>query len=206
MASDKLSKKIEEELLRLSKEEQRGAKARRYYVMLFALMAVYSVLAAGIFAFKDNDSFFTPEDTKSINELQTELEATQRETQQTDENVKKLITILEKPVQDPGQKALLARIEKLEIKQRAIETTVLEDPEKALTARLLREKQSNLEQQVKELKEDNAKLDSKIDQFISTIITVPIIGFALALLSIVIVWVWRKIFRASSAAEEVTSI
>ena len=71
---------------------------------------------------------------------------------------------------------------KLDARMDALEQTINLSPEKALTATLIREQQKNLEQNVSLLRDSQNRLESKVDNFVTTVLIAPIFAALLTLL------------------------
>ncbi len=77
-------------------------------------------------------------------------------------------------------------------RQNALEESISLDPEKALTAGLLREKQKNLENNFSDLRNAQVRLDSKLSDFITAVFVTPI---AVAFVGFFIWFIQRKITK-----------
>jgi nitrate reductase NapE component len=56
-----------------------------------------------------------------------------------------------------------------------LEDSISLEPDKALTAAVLREDQKNVESSLTDVRDSEARLESKLDNFITTVVIVPIV-------------------------------
>ncbi len=100
----------------------------------------------------------------------------------TDKKLKDISTVIEKRPDDLNLINFDSRITRLENQTNAISSTILQDPEKAITASLLRKKQIETESTLIEIKDSEAKINQRIDNITLTVVAIPLIGFVLSLI------------------------
>jgi hypothetical protein len=83
---------------------------------------------------------------------------------------------------------LTARVNNVDADVQNIKETILDDPDKAITARLLREKQDEVNRNLADMKANVNQLAGQIDKIFWTIIIVPLLG----LMGYVFREIWRK--------------
>lgn len=152
-------------------EEFRYKKQQQKLFFATLLLSIYLVFALGfLFIFRNNTpSLIWPFQTSSspqIADLQLKLNSLATE-----------FSILKSNISTSSENFVLSS------RIAALEQSINLDPEKAVTAILIREQQKNLETSFKELKESQIRLEGKVDNFITSVIIVPIVGFLLALVA-----------------------
>lgn len=146
--------------------EYQTKKRQQKLVFGSIFLVGYIIVAFSIlFMFKDNTTvlfwpFEKPVDSNQLDDLQKQVLTLSKET----EDVK---IALASPQNNASVKYLDNRLS-------ALEQSISLNPEKALTAVLLREKQKNLEENFSELRSEQARLDSKVDNFFITVIIAPV--------------------------------
>lgn len=90
------------------------------------------------------------------------------------------------------------RLSRLESQYTGVSESLLDDGDKVITAKLLREKQVSLEKDIQELNEDINQVNSRYDSLLSTVFTVPLVGFIIAISTSLVMYVWNRIQRAKS--------
>jgi len=89
-------------------------------------------------------------------------------------------------------KIIDVRVTRLETQENALSQTILEDPDKALTARYLRDKQQSLEATVNDIKTNQAKINERIDGIVTTLIAVPLVTFVLTFIGGVLLYIYNN--------------
>lgn len=154
--------------------EFRYKKQQQKMIFAIAFLFIYLVFALGfLYIFRNNTSFllwpFQAPDSPKISDLQRQVDSLGLEVSKLENTIS---TSTSEGVSVSGLRARIG----------ALEESINLDPEKAVTAILIREQQKNLETNFTELKDSQIRLGDKVDSFITTVIIVPIIGFVLALL------------------------
>lgn len=154
-----------------SNAEFRYRKQQQKLIFATILLSVYLVFALGfLFIFRNNSPFllwpFQSSNSQEIYDLQKKVNSLASEVSTVKTNIST----------SSGSSVLSSRIS-------ALEQSINLDPEKAVTAILIRDQQKNLETNFKELKDSQVRLEGKVDGFITSVIIVPIVGFLLALLA-----------------------
>lgn len=177
----------------LHSEKEYNYKLKQKKIMALAiLLAVYTLFSIGLLIFfrnKANDILLWPlkpaQESTNIILLEKKLDNLSRETNNLNE-------ILSKSVENNYSVSYFnSKLEKLNNSQKSIEEAISLDPEKVLTTTFLREKQKNLESSFLDLRNSQDKLDSKLDNFITTVIVVPIITAILGF----IIWVLQSKYK-----------
>ena len=158
-----------------SNAEFRFRRQQQKLVFGTMLLAVYLLFVLGVLSlFRNNTAFllwpFMPSgssDSQQLSKLQEQISSLQSE-------VAKLSTATSTPKS--------ANIGKLDARMEALEESINLDPEKALTAGLIREQQKNLEANFAELRDAQTRLEDKFGNFVTTVLITPIVGALLALL------------------------
>ncbi|MFA5894196.1 MAG: hypothetical protein WC851_00295 [Candidatus Shapirobacteria bacterium] len=116
-----------------------------------------------------------------------------------EDSVKKLSTAVESInnnlIKDPTNtdlKKISIRMSGLESSQEALTETILENPDKALTSKLIREKQIMVENGVAEIKSNLSKLNDRLDNIVTALVAIPLGGFVLSLVSTLIYFLINK--------------
>jgi hypothetical protein len=176
----KLFKKIEQDtsplkdykaFLKVS-EELHQKKQQKKLIWKVALLLVYlSFSFIYLFLFRNNPSIiFWPVKTSSseqeISDIQLQIDS-----------LKKEISNLRSVYSSSSDNVTIKMLEK---RIGGLEDAIFLDPEKALTAVLLREKQKNLETNFSELRNTQSRIEGKLDSFITTVIFVPLFGGLIA--------------------------
>lgn len=172
-------------LARLENEYRYKNQQRRLRI-LTVFAAFYSLLSVMVLLWFKNrpNILFWPINIESQSQ---EVENLRRDI----ESVKQETTILKSAIssstgRDIPINYLNLQLDRLDNREKALEESISLDPEKALTAGLLREKQKNLEANLLELRGAHSKIDSKLDNFITTVLIAPIVtaifGFLIWLL------------------------
>jgi len=94
---------------------------------------------------------------------------------------------------DSASRNMLIRLANIETKQDALSQTILVDADKALTARLLREKQQDLEARFAQVQSNQSELNNKIDNIVTATVVIPIGGVVLTLVSGFIIYLFSKL-------------
>lgn len=171
-------------------EEIKTIRINRLLKMFIVVIATYSLVAliALVVIDKEKNFNFLPSNNNSETISKEEVDS-----------LNKRITELEKALKEAKESnkdlgLTNFRLSLLEDRQKAISDTLLEDPDKALTAKLIREQQEALEKNVEEQKNNVSRIDQKVDNFVSNILTAPIIGFFLTLFAgaATILWNWSR--------------
>ncbi len=179
---DKIIKEIENESEGLkdydsfirSNTEFRYKKQQQKLIFATILAIIYLILSLGfLFTFRNNTSLllwpFKVSDSDKISNLQNQINSLNNQVSELKTNISTSTTEV-------------VSTKKLDARLTALEESISLDPEKAVTAILIREQQKNLTENFKELKDSQVRLSDKVDSFITSVIIVPIIGFLLALL------------------------
>lgn len=77
-----------------------------------------------------------------------------------------------------------------------IKATIIGNYDQALTPRLLRDKQANIEADLDSLKIAQTKLNEKFDDFMVRIFTAPLIGAGMTLIIGLITWLYQKLWSS----------
>jgi hypothetical protein len=166
--------------------ELRQRKFRLFVVTMF----VYSFLAliAMVFLVNKDLLLFPFVDTKSVEQLKKEIVKLKTDSESVHQSLEEISKSLASDPRDKDLIKISAQIQDIRSRQQAIDQTINVDGEKALTATLIREKQKDIDANIVDVRAGQNRLNDKVDQFISTLISVPLIGFVLALLSYVIIY------------------
>jgi hypothetical protein len=109
---------------------------------------------------------------------------------------------LTKNASESSTRDLQLRIANMEVKQDSIAQTILIDPDKALTARLLRVEQKNLEDKYDQIKSNQSDLNNKFDNIILYVVAIPLGGVVLSLVSAFVLYLFSKFKTLKNDAPE----
>lgn len=170
-------------------------KMQRRYVITTVLL-VYSTavfLLLNVWSGLDTTSFKNLSFSRSqIKDIEEKINLLQKSDLQLNTSLLMINDILTTSPTSSSVALLDKRIDEIKEKQQNIEQTILLDADKAITARLIREKQDSLNSQMTELKSAYGKLDDKFNTIIYTIIFGPIM---LTVLGFAINHIYKKIFQ-----------
>lgn len=157
-----------------SNEEYRYKKQQRRLIFLTFSLIIYLVFVLGfLFIFRNNASLlFWP---LRIFEQDQNIGLEVR------------VGVLEEKIKELRSSLATSSTENININDLnnrigSIEETIELNPEKALTAVLLREKQKNLDENFVDLRNAQVRLESKVDGFVTTVLVTPIVAALLGLL------------------------
>lgn len=156
-------------------KEYRFKKQQRKLMFVSIIFVFYLLMALTLLLFfrnKASSILFWPLNTVESQRIES-LENRLQNLEKDIENVQ--LTFSSTTNGNSSLSYINSQIHNLNTRQESIEQSINLDPEKALTATLLREKQKNLENNFIEIKNSQAKLESKFDNFITTIILGPLI-------------------------------
>lgn len=171
-------------------ESLKKEKRQRRLIFISIAAVFYSIISIAIiitFLQKEDFSLF---DGKFDKEQITRLTQIEEDLGILNQELNDLKQDLSKDGKDIHLIDLEAKIRDFERKQKTIEETILYDIDKALTTRLLQEKQSLLKEDVNELKGLHVKLNNKMDSILITILAIPLVTFVLGLTGW---WIKQKI-------------
>lgn len=177
----------------LHSEKEYSFKLKQKKIIILAiLLSVYTLLALALLVFfknKATDIMLWPfGDTQKINNS----ENLEKRLNTLDKEVIILNETLSKSTENNYSTSYLnSKIENLNLRQKSIESSISTDPEKALTSVLLREKQINIENGLLELRNSQDKLNTRVDNLITTVIVGPIVTAILGF----IFWVLQSKFK-----------
>ncbi|MBI2888453.1 MAG: hypothetical protein HYY10_00855 [Candidatus Liptonbacteria bacterium] len=160
------------ELLELELKKRFLKEKRQRKLIIISLISVaYSVFVLIVFG---SNKFFSLEffDFGTSNKKITILEQNQERLDRKLENLTQTLN----SAKSPESYVLFSKLEKNEGDIKNLQQSILEDPDKALTSRLLREKQENLNKNFDDVKSNVAQLGGQIDRIFWTIIIVPLLG------------------------------
>jgi len=155
------------------REAFKKAKQDRRRNLLSMLALVYSIVAVLVVMYIKNESFrgILTNDDNQIERL-TKTEQDIISLNQAMEDIKNTLD----DSKYPSLSLLETKISNIEKKQNIIEETILDDADKALTARLLLDQQEVLKEDIYELKGSQIRLNSKIDNILITVLIIPLLG------------------------------
>lgn len=158
--------------------EQKQKRNRKFSQSLLATISVSFVLSIALATIPSilADHSYRLVSDKGTN-YTSEIEKLKREVKNLSETLKSIDTA------NPSLAVLDSRLTAVENQQHSIATTILEDPDKALTARLLRDKQTTIQASIERLEEQARNTTDKVDTFTSTLLTIPVITFLLTILA-----------------------
>lgn len=180
----RIADKTEEDILRqfLSyssfREKLTRQKQTQKYILMIGALLVYSGFIA-IYFLNENKGIdiFSLNSKSEINKLEDKISVVEKEVElinQKSDNLEK--SIASQNPKDAGFFAVNSRLVEIEKKQSSLYQAIDSDPEKALTVRLIQERQDALKEEVGEVKVTYTNLSNKVDNIIMFIIAVPIIS------------------------------
>ncbi|HCC05339.1 TPA: hypothetical protein DEP58_03470 [Patescibacteria group bacterium] len=154
--------------------EYQQRKKQQKLIFATASLLVYMIFILIFFvSFRSNPSFlFWP---FKINTPSSDISILERQVDLLSKKVDELNNSTTTPVRGETTQNLSIRLNTLE-------ETISLNPDKALTAVLLREKQKNLEENFNNLRDAQSRLDSKVDNFVITVLIAPVVAALLGLL------------------------
>lgn len=153
---------------RLKKQQQRQ-------ILIAAIIAIYIFVIAGFLILSRNGSGtllwpFATGDLSEITKLESRILGLEKDFKESE---------IATTTSSPSEMAL----RRLNQRMSSLEETISLNPEKALTAVLLRERQKNIEDDFIELRNAQVRLDAKVDNFFITVLVGPIIVAILGLIA-----------------------
>lgn len=181
---------------------------QRKFRYLILLTATYSFVALIVMVFIYNKDllFFPFVDTKTSKELRQEIVSLKSNEDEINSRLDQVEKGLSSDPRDKDLQKISAQIQDLKAQQQAINQTITVDSDKALTATLLREKQKEIDANISDTRANQNRLNDKVDQFISTIISVPLIGFVLALLSYLIYFLINRYQSGKEQKKDISDL
>lgn len=173
-------------------------RLRKYYQLIPAVASVYIVAILVFFLLRSGVSF--PFSTSSQEPGLSTLGAQLSELRQ---NLNNLSNDIKTASGSPDTKNLNIRISQLEEGQKNIADSIDLDVNKALTARLLQEKQKTIEVEVSQLQDSQRDLNKRIDSLITALVAIPLGGFVLSLISTFIYYLVSRP-KKNSASEGIS--
>jgi nitrate reductase NapE component len=159
---------------RLDDQFKSKKKSKRIVVLLISLLVYVLISVTVLYSFRNRaDVLFWPLNISSDGK--------------TDPLIDKKITALTAEISDlkfiiastsqeyTSFNYLNSQIRELQNRERALEDSISLEPDKALTAAVLREDQKNVESSLTDVRDSEARLESKLDNFITTVVIVPIV-------------------------------
>lgn len=173
---------IEEEIkLRREQFEYEVARRRKFQDSLRLFVLVYGVIVIGLaITFLLTKTNFSSRFFSSNDSSDAKIAILQAEINDQSESINKLQKSLDDKSQTDNS-ALAARVDNVSSRVDALESTVLIDPDKALTARLLREKQTTLEGSVKDLKSEIGEMRQASMNLVVAVVGVPLAGLLITM-------------------------
>jgi hypothetical protein len=168
----------------LREYEQTDSRYRRAMTMFLLIFFAVMISILGYFAIKTlpSSSLNPLEVSKGIDTFATDY----TELRQSNDELKKKLTEIEASLEkDPGNvevSRLEARIDALETRSQNIADTIMDDPDRAITTRLIREKQIALDENIKATQAATAALNDRLDNFLMTLVAGPIIAAIVAII------------------------
>lgn len=178
--SDSIYNNIFHEVLLIS-------QSKNYRKLILLIVYVYMLIIMVFFLIRDN-SF------SSLFSLKSEPDTSKVEVQV--ETLKLKLIDLENSIKTASNtsdtQSVNIRINQLEEGQKNIADSIDLDINKALTARLLQEKQKTIEGEISLLHDSQNDLDKRIDGLVTTLVAIPLGGFILTLASAFIFYLVSK--------------
>lgn len=159
-----------------------------------------------VFIYNKDLLFFPFVDTKTSKELRQEIVSLKSNEDEINSRLDQVEKGLSSDPRDKDLQKISAQIQDLKAQQQAINQTITVDSDKALTATLLREKQKEIDANISDTRANQNRLNDKVDQFISTIISVPLIGFVLALLSYLIYFLINRYQSGKEQKKDISDL
>ena len=179
-----------------SEKEYFFKKKQKKMILLATIILVYTLISLTLLIFfknKATDIMLWP----LINTQKVDnYNALENKVNLLDKEVATFNDILSKSTQNNYSISYLnSKIEKIDSRQKSIESSISTDPEKALTSVLLREKQINIENSLLDLKNQQDKLNTRVDNFITTVLVGPIVTAILGF----IIWILQSKFKKENS-------
>ncbi len=176
--------KLKEEDIKLKfmHEDLRRKRLDTQTRFLFKNTVTLSVILTVLFSFislfpmSDRKSVFlfpfdkNADNSKSIEKLENENLRLREDLNKLNEN---FTDIQKQSSNDKDLSVLNSKLDNLFSNINALNETILEKPDTAITAKLLREKQANLDQKIDSIAANQQRLENKVDGFLSNLIAVP---------------------------------
>jgi len=156
--------------------DKRKKRAERRAILIAGVTLFYSLIAIiAVFFFLDSDRFSIIDKFTKDSSQQQQLSKFEKSLSLLSENMATFQEFLDQSSQINNTAVLITRLDQLESQQGAIAESILADPDKALTTRLLRDKQENVEEDLNEIKEAQIRLESQFDNFVLFVFLAPIL-------------------------------
>ncbi len=153
---------------------EKKERRKRKQLLYISATSVYAVLFSVFFAFTyvtDLSNFFVGNPVGDVDKKLEELERKNKE-------VREKLDSLDKSFNgnvDLSEYLLSKRIDKVESEQRVIQETILFDTDKAITSRILRDRQDVIQKDIDEINSAYIRLNDKLDNFILAVFIIPIV-------------------------------
>jgi outer membrane murein-binding lipoprotein Lpp len=179
-------------------ELQEKKRASRRSFLLLAVM-VYSFVAIYLVGFlmDGNSSLLSGGNTQKINLLNGKISKLDSKIIDLGNKFQDLKTLSDTDREGFSFSQMSSKIDSIEKKQESIEQTILYDAEKAITARLLRDQQNAIEEDIRRIETTQNSLS---DKFYNLMITVVFVPLASVLLPSILSWIQRKFSANKSLA------
>jgi outer membrane murein-binding lipoprotein Lpp len=179
-------------------ELQEKKRASRRSFLLLAVM-VYSFVAIYLVGFlmDGNSSLLSGGNTQKINLLNGKISKLDSKIIDLGNKFQDLKTLSDTDREGFSFSQMSSKIDSIEKKQESIEQTILYDEEKAITARLLRDQQNAIEEDIRRIETTQNSLS---DKFYNLMITVVFVPLASVLLPSILSWIQRKFSENKSLA------
>lgn len=162
-------------------DERIEIKSRNLFQLTGVLTAVFTLLFSSYLLFSTvagNDDLLFSFSTNRQNELSRELSLLKSQTAEMQEAIntlqKQLDVIKNQPSENRDITTINIELARLDSNLSSLNDTILEKPDTAITAKLLREKQNAIDQKLLDITISQQRLEDRTDNFLSNLIAVPV--------------------------------
>lgn len=163
------------------------SRMKKYLPTILPVVTIYMLMILSFLLVKNgfNLSFFSSNPESNLKTLQNQVAT-------IEQNLSNLEDSIKATTNSPDTKNLNIRINQLEERQNNIINSIDLDINKALTARLLQEKQKTIDAEISQLQNSQNDLNKRIDGLITTVVAVPLGGVVLSLISAGIIYLFNR--------------
>lgn len=154
---------------------------RRYKRSITVFFVIFFAATAGVLGYAGIKMLPNPlEISSGIDKFAADYTDLKKSNEDLKKRVSNLEAVIAKSPEDINLSQLETRVGTLEKESKNIADTILEDPDRAISTRLLREKQVAMDDAIKSAQLANVSVNSRLDGFLMTLVAAPIIGAVLA--------------------------
>jgi len=167
----------------INEESRKNSSIKEIIVIIFTL--IFIILSTILISFASSRTktilpSFLNNDSNSI--ALSKISELENNLKKNNEQILAIKNNLSTTSDNINIKNISIRLNEIENTQNAMSETILEDADKVITTKLLREKQKEIENNISEIKVSVLKLNDRLDSLVTTLVAIPLIGFILSLI------------------------